>query len=227
MITALCLLLSAAIGAAPLPADALTARLILTQVAQDGAYQRSESRTDPGQCRRFQANGFAKVAAGYELAEYPGVPLYLPEQHADEDEVKRALGTCWGMPAASTGNAFVEVASFDFKSSRTTAQNRQAAEEFLSHVRAGDILQMVATYQSGGRGTHTLLFTRPYDARRASLHWVDSNFDNRRVDGVRYGYVHAYQERTVADLAKWISAEYGNGATLYRVSGDVVEKEEE
>jgi hypothetical protein len=222
MISALCLLLSAAIGAAPLPAEALTARLILTQVAQDGAFQPSELRTDPGQCRRFQASGFAQAAAGYALADFPGATLYLPEAHADEDDTGRALGTAWQMPDAATGNAFTEVASYDYKSSLSAKENRQAAEDFLKNVRAGDMLQMVASYQSGGRGTHTLLFTRPYDPRLDTLHWVDSNFDNRRVDGVRYGYVHAYQERALSELAGWIAAEFGNGATLYRLRTDVV-----
>ncbi|MDR0896521.1 MAG: hypothetical protein LBN04_01565 [Oscillospiraceae bacterium] len=225
MISALCLLLSAAIGAAPLPADALTARMILTEVAQDGAFQPSELRTDPGQCRRFQANAFAQAAAGYALAEYPGVPLYLPEAHASEEATGRALGTCWHMPEEETGNAFVEVAAYDFKSGWSAKENQQAAEAFLSNVRAGDILQMVGTYQSGGRGTHTLLFTRPYDPRLETLYWVDSNFDNRRVDGIRYGYVHAYQQRSLSELAGWIAAEVGNGATLYRVRADVVAKE--
>lgn len=52
---------------------------------------------------------------------------------------------------------------------------------------------MIAVYNSGARGTHTMLISQPYDARDGILYWCDSNFSNTRIDGVRYGYVRARQ----------------------------------
>lgn len=219
MITALCMLLCATMATTPLPRDALVAELILIEVAQHGEMNKSASMRDAGQCRRFQANAFEQAAAGYRLPEYPDVALYLPMDHAADSD--RPTGSCWDMPDAATGNAFEEVARFDYDPELTPRENRAEAAVFLSQVRAGDMMQMLARYSSGGRGTHTILFTRPYDPRTGMLYWADSNFSNTRIDGVRYAYVRANQTWTVEEVARWLGSEGNNGATLYRVRADV------
>lgn len=221
MIAALCVLLSAVMAATPTPADQLSIRMILTEIAQDGEMRISETQTDPGQCRRFQVNSFAEVSQRYMLATFPDAELYLPAEHSDPQVSGRPIGSCWDMPDPSTGNAFMEVARYDYDRSLSDRENHTAAEAFLTQVRAGDLLQLLATYSNGVRGTHTLMFTQPYDPRSEALYWVDSNFANRRIDGVRYGIVKGYQTWPISDLAGWIAADQGNGATLYRLSEDI------
>ena len=221
MITALCLLLSAVMATTPMPSEALTARMILVEVAQHGEGHPSARRTDAGQCKRFQINSFAEASVGYMLPGFPEQILYLPSEHADPDVSGRPVGTCWDMPAVETGNAFVEVARFDYDSSLSEQENLVNAKAFLMQVQAGDMMQMLASYSSGGRGTHTLMFTRPYDPRVDALYWADSNFANRIIDGVKYGYVRAYQSWPFDEVAGWLTAAWHNGATIYRLREDI------
>ncbi|MCL1965433.1 MAG: hypothetical protein FWF69_10340 [Firmicutes bacterium] len=227
MITALCLLLSAVMAYTPLPSDAVTARMILVEVTHDNEANPSASRTDPGQCRRFQISSFAAASAGYRLKDYPDRVLYMPPDHAPVETSGRSWGVGWEMPGAETGNAFVEVARYDYNRTLSPKRNLDAAKAFLTRVRAGDVLQMVGTYTGGGHGSHTLLFTRPYDPRLDTLCWADSNFAYRMVDGKKYGVVRPYQEREIDEIAGWLAAMESNGATLYRVREDLVERKSE
>lgn len=222
MIAALSLLLSAALAFTPAPRDFLAAEMILTEIAQDGTLRRSETIADEGQCRRFQATSFASAAQGYRLAGHPDVPLYLPTAHAERAVSGRQVGACWDMPDASTGNAYVEAARFDYDRDKTLGENKRAARAFLAQALAGDVLQLFATYASGGRGTHTVLMTRPFDPRSGMLYWADSNFANTLVDGVRFGYVRAWQQWPLEEVVTWLTTDLNNGATLYRISEAVV-----
>lgn len=221
MITALCVLLSAALAFTPAPRDALMARLILYEVSRHGVMNRSDSPSQPGQCRRFQVDAFARVSGGFQLASYPDAQLYLPAEHAPWEETGRTVGACWQMPDPSTGNAFVQAAAFDYDRDLTQRQNEAEAQIFLRQARAGDVVQLMATYDSGGRGTHTILITRPFDPRDGMLYWADSNFANTEIDDVRYGFVRAYQQWPLSEVAAWLAQDMGNGATLYRLSWDV------
>lgn len=225
MITALCLMLSAMMAVTPAPREMLSAEMILIEIAQDGARNKSGSYTAHGQCKRFQYDSFADASQGYMLADYPGVALFMPHDHASVEESGRPVGTCWEMPDVSEGNAFVEVASYDFDNSISRKENQELARAFLQNIQAGDVMQMLATYSSGGRGTHTIMFTRPYDSRLSTLYWVDSNFANTRIDGVKYGFVRAYQSWAFEDVVTWLTKDGNNGATLYRVNDNVVKAE--
>lgn len=227
MITALCVLLSAALAFSPAPRDDLMARLILYEVSQNGVMDRSDNPSQPGQCRRFQANAFARVSGGFQLASYPDAPLYLPSEHAPWEETGRTVGACWKMPDPSTGNAFVQAAVFDYDRDITQRQNEAAAQTFLRQARAGDVVQLMATYDSGGRGTHTILITRPFDPRDGMLYWADSNFANTEIEGVRYGFVRAYQQWPLSEVAAWLARDKGNGATIYRLSEDIARRADE
>lgn len=225
MIAALCLLLSAMMAAAPLAPSAqetLTAQMLLAEIARDGTTNRSSGINYAGQCKRFQVDTFEMVASGYQLALYPGATLFMPLEHAEEKITGRPVGTCWDMPDPSTGNAFVEIARFDYDQTVSQKENLEAARRFLQGVQAGDVMQMLATFSGGtARGTHTLMFTRPYDPRLQKLYWVDSNLDNYRVEGVRYGIAHAYQQRDLEEVASWLAWDWHNGATLYRINDSV------
>lgn len=225
MITTLCLMLTAMLAFTPAPSDMIPAEMILIEVAQDGAMHKSGGYVDHGQCKRFQYDTFAEVAPGYMLASHPEVALVLPHDHAEQEASGRPVGTCWEVMTPAEGNAFVEVARFDYDRELTQAENAQKAREMLKQVRAGDMFQMLARYSSGGRGTHTIMFTQPYDPRDDMLYWADSNFANTRIDGVRYGYVRAYQSWPVEEVVGWLVHDWHNGATIYRVSDDVVRRD--
>lgn len=222
--TALCLILAMALAAAPAPAptptENLIARLILTEAAQDGERLPSGNTDAPGQCMRYQINAFASASASFRLPECPEVPLAMPDTYAQDEQ--RVYGSAWEMPPASDGNPFVEAARFQYDRDLTAKQNRDAAKAFLSQARAGDMLQMMAVFDNGNRGTHTLLFTQPYDARDGMLHWSDSNFHNVVVSGVKYGYAHSDQSARLDDVAAWLAADIGCAATLYRLREDLI-----
>lgn len=221
MITSLCMLLCAMLSFAPAPADTLRAQIILYEVSQNGLTQRSTGPDYPGQCRRFQVDTFARFAPAYRLTAYPQADLFMPLDHADPKESGRSVGVCWDMPDPSQGNAFVEIARFDYDRTQGLAENRRLARAFLAQLRAGDFVQFLARYNSGGRGTHTVMMTQPYDPREPVLYWADSNFANTLVDGVRHGIVRAYQAWTVDEVVDWLTKDENNGATAYRLSEDV------
>ena len=226
MIALMCLLLSAALMN-PLPApDKVTLRMMLVELAENNSLSRSSGIRYHGQCKRFQIDSFATAAAGYTLKKYPGVELYMPMEHGDEGQTGRPTGICWEMPDPSTGNAFVEVDSFDYNRELTLRENLVNARKFLEQVKAGDVIQILGIFSGSARGTHCLMITRNYDPRNEMLFWADSNFSNKRIDGIRYGYVRAYQTRPIDEVAKWIGSSGNTGATIYRISRDVVSNRE-
>lgn len=226
MITALCLLLTAVMAVTPTPAQTLTAEMILIEVAQDGGFHRSSGPLYHGQCKRFQADSFVEAAASYMLPGAPEQALVIPLEHVPADESGRPVGTCWPLEDETGVLGYEEVARFDYNRDLTEKENKELARAFLMQVQAGDVMQMLATYGSGGRGTHTIMFTRPYDPRLERLYWSDSNFSNTLVDGIKYGYIKAYQDWAFDDVARWLSDDWNNGATLYRVRDDVVLRDE-
>lgn len=229
MIALLCAALSAAMAFMPGPAEMtprekLIARMMVVEVAQDGALNRSSDSKYHGQCRRFQADSLEQAAQGFALEGQDGLVLTVPLNHMTEDE-SRPVGAAWSQAEAGKVDAYEVVATFDYDPALTAKENKARAESFLSQARAGDVLQMIAVYNSGARGTHTMLISQPYDARDGILYWCDSNFSNTRIDGVRYGYVRARQSWAMPDVAGWISYDGNTAATLYRLREDIVQEE--
>lgn len=186
-------------------------------VAQDdGALNRADSVTAPGQCKQYLINVFERVSADYAWAASPETPLFMPAQPNDPEQSGRVAGTGWELPSAEAGNPFAEVAHYDYQGGATLRENRQMARDLLEQAQPGDVLQMMAVYNNGARGTHTLLITQAYDAERDYLYWSDSNFRMRTVDGVRYAYVVARQERALDEIVGWL-VNPNCGATLYRL----------
>lgn len=226
MITALCLLLSAAMAATPPPQSDLVAKMILTEVVQNGESNRASGIQFHGQCKRFQWDTFAEVSPDFMLAAYPDAELTMPLNYSTDRATSRPEGAMWEALDPSEGNAYIEVARFDNDPSKTKKENAEVALSFLRNVRAGDQLQILGRYSSGGRGNHSLMFTRPYDPRSEYLYWADSNFSNKRIDGVLYGNVRAFQQWKVEEVIGWLTADGNNAATLYRLNGDIVRRPE-
>jgi hypothetical protein len=195
--------------------EALIAEWIAAIQMDDGTQRKSNSLAAPGQCKRYLANMFTVVSARYELTEAPGITLYMPERPNDEKS-GRVQGAAWVLPLLGTGNPFVEVGAYDFSEDRTSRENKQAARVLLEGAQPGDVLQLMAIYNNGARGTHTLMITAPYDPMTDMLYWCDSNLKNKVIDGVRYGTVMAYQSRTVEEVIGWLSNP-ACAATAYRL----------
>ena len=206
------------------PREKIGARMTLIEVMLDGDMSRSTGTQYHGQCRRFQSDSFLDAAQGFALKDSPELVLSLPIDHMPAEDSGRPVGLVWAPPENGMVCAYEAVAVFDYDPSLSVKRNREAAREFLSNVRAGDVLQMIGVFSGGARGTHTLMFSQPYDPRDDALYWIDSNFSNTRVDGVRYGYVRARQSWPINDLVSWFAADERTGATLYRLREDIVEE---
>jgi hypothetical protein len=194
---------------------ALIAEWIASIQLDDGAERKSGAASSPGQCKHYLATMFAAASAKYELTDAPGITLYMPERPNDAKS-GRVEGSAWVLPLLGTGNPFVEVSAYDFDKGRTIRENKQAARTILEGVQPGDVVQMMAVYNNGARGTHTLMVTAPYDPMKDMLYWCDSNLKNRLVDGVRYGIVMAYQTRTLEEVIGWLANPLC-AATVYRL----------
>lgn len=228
MIALFCAALSAALAfssgpAAMTPQEKLIARMMVVEVAQDGDLNRASGNQYHGQCRRFQADSLLQAAQGFALEGLPGLELCIPLDHLEAEG--RPVGSAWSLPEDGKVCAYDEAAVFVYDTSIPQKENLALAKAFLSQVQAGDVLQMNAVYNSGARGTHTVLISQPYDARNDILYWCDSNFANKKIDGVRYAYVRPRQEWSMRDVSAWIAADQNTAATLYRLREDIVETE--
>ncbi|GHV26302.1 hypothetical protein FACS18948_1650 [Clostridia bacterium] len=200
--------------------DALISEWIALIRMDEGTRRKSGTTTSPGQCKRYLVNTFALASAQYALPVAETVPLSMPDQPNPKDDV-RIHGSAWLMPELTEGNPFEMVAAYDFSRHLTDRENRKAAREFLTGVLPGDVIQMMAVYSNGERGTHTLLITEAYDPETDRLYWADSNFRIEKIDGVKYGVVDAHQSRTAEEIAGWLTNP-SCAATIYRIREDIV-----
>jgi hypothetical protein len=203
------------------PRDALLSAWMAIVAQDDGTYRRANTASAPGQCKRYLITQFAAISKGFCLTTYPRAALFMPPEHNDRAKAQdnRAEGAGWTLPVAEMGNPFYEAARFDIDVNGSQRANREAALALIRQARPGDVLQMMAVYNNGVRGTHTMLITS-YDPATDTLHWSDSNFRMKSVGGVRYGQVVAGQSRQAEEIARWL-AQPSCGATLYRVRWDI------
>ena len=122
------------------------------------------------------------------MAEYPDVPLVIPNNQKKADCAPYVYGVEWQDVPASEGNPFYAAAAFRYDDTLSKAENREKAREFLKQVQRGDYFQMAADYYYGV-GAHSMLFIADYDPETDSVHWADSNMKGKSVNGVRYAYV--------------------------------------
>jgi hypothetical protein len=189
----------------------------------DGTARKAVNIYSPGQCKRYLINSFAKVAARYAIGAYPDAPLAMPENPNKRDG--RIEGAAWTLPSAALGNPFFLYAKYDYDVHALLRDNKANAQALLEKVRPGDVVQMMALYQNGIRGTHTLLITAEYNDETDELYWADSNFRVKMIDGVRYGVVEAQQVWKAAEVVSWL-ANPSCGATVYRLRYDIEMKNE-
>ena len=188
-----------------------------------GKAQRAQYSGDIYVCKNFTVHLFRETAGRYRMAEYPDVPLVIPNNQKREDCAPYTYGVEWQDVPASEGNPFVEAARFRYDSSLSMAENRQKAREFLQQVQRGDYFQMAANYYYGV-GAHSMIFIADYDPETDTVRWTDSNMKGKTIGGERYAYV---QYDAVKEIDWFVDAfcRKKYGATLYRLREDIVRAE--
>ena len=185
-----------------------------------GRGKRAQYSGDIYVCKNFTVHLFRENAGKYRMAEYPDVPLVIPNNQKKADCAPYAYGVEWQDVPASAGNPFVEAARFRYDETLSKAENRERARAFLKQVQRGDYFQMSADYYYGV-GAHSLVFIADYDPETDSVHWTDSNMKGETRGGIRYGYV---QYDAVKEIDWFVDAfcRRKRGATLYRLRDDIV-----
>ncbi len=195
-----------------------TAQNLYTQA--NGKLQRAQYSGDIYICKNFTVYLFRQNRDAFRMAEYPDVPLVIPD-NLPKDECKDfSYGVVWKDVPASEGNPFEVAAQFLYDEKLSTAENREYAREFMMQAERGDYFQMSADYYYG-KGAHSLVFIANYDPETQTVHWTDSNMKGEKKNGERYALVQYDAEK---DIDWFVDAfcHKNRGATLYRLRDDIV-----
>jgi hypothetical protein len=186
----------------------------------NGKLQRAQYASDIYVCKNYTVYLFRQNRDDFRMAEYPDLPLVIPDNLPKDECTDYAYGVEWKDIAAADGNPFEVAASFRYDASISDDENRQYAREFMMQVERGDYFQMSADYYYGV-GAHSLVFIANYDPENQSVRWTDSNMKGEKKNGVRYGLVQYDAEK---DIDWFVDAFCHNkrGATLYRLREDIV-----
>lgn len=185
-----------------------------------GRPQRAHYAQDIYICKNFTVYLFNETARTYRMAEYPDVPLVIPDNLPREDCSPYTYGIAWKEIAAKDGNPFYPAASFRYEENLSPAENREAARAFLMQAKRGDFFQMAANYYYGV-GAHSMVFIADYDPQTDTVRWTDSNMKGEKRNGERYAYV---QYDAVREIDWFVDAfcRKKYGATLYRLREDII-----
>ncbi len=223
---ALCLLLSTPISAL---SDAAARKAFIDDIIltaeqlyskANGRLQRAQYASDIYVCKNFTVYLFRENRDNYRMAEYPDVPLVIPDNLPKEECVDFAYGIVWKDVSAAEGNPFYEAARFLYDESLSDAENRQIAREFMMQAERGDYFQMSADYYYGV-GAHSLVIISNYDPENKSIRWTDSNMRGEKRNGERYAIVQ-YDAQKDIDWFVDAFCHKTRGATLYRLRDDII-----
>ena len=195
-----------------------TAEQIFTQA--NGKLQRAQYAGDIYVCKNYTVHLFRENRDAYRMAEYPDVPLVIPNNLPKEDCTEFSYGVAWEEVPASEGNPFVEAAAFRYDESLSLDENKEIAREFMMQVERGDYFQMSADYYYG-KGAHSLVFIANYDPENETVRWTDSNMKGEKKNGERYALVQ-YDAQKEIDWFVDAFCHKKRGATLYRLRDDIV-----
>lgn len=195
-----------------------TAKQVFDDAA--GKLQRAQYSGDIYICKNFTVYLFRQNRDAFRMAEYPDVPLVIPDNLPKEDCTDYAYGVEWKPVTAAEGNPFEVAASFRYNPSLSKDENRQIAREFMMQVERGDYFQMSADYYYGV-GAHSLVFISNYDPGTQTVRWTDSNMKGQKKNGERYALVQYDAEK---DIDWFVDAfcHKTRGATLYRLREDII-----
>ena len=139
----------------------------------NGQPQRAQYSGDIYICKNYTVHLFRQNCDAFRIAEYPDVPLVIPNNQKKADCAPYVYGVEWQDVPASEGNPFYAAATFRYDDTLSKEENRENAREFLKQVKRGDYFQMAANYYYGV-GAHSMLFIADYDPETNSVHWADS-----------------------------------------------------
>lgn len=194
-----------------------TGRLLFEKA--NGRSQRAHYSGDIYVCKNFTVHLFRENRDDFRMAEFPDVPLVIPNNLPKDECKPYAYGLAWEEIPASKGNPFYEAATFRYDTDLTKAENLEKACEFMRQVQRGDYFQMSADYQYGV-GAHSAIMLG-YDPETDEIHWMDSNMRGGKRDGIRYGLVQFDEVRPVEWWAEAFCVRK-RGATIYRLRDDII-----
>lgn len=171
-------------------------------------------------CKNYTVYLFRENAGSFRMAEFPNVPLKIPDNKPRKECTDYVYGVEWKDVPASEGNPFYAAASFRYDASLSAEENRQKARKFLQQVQKGDYFQMAANYYYGV-GAHSMIFIADYDPDTDTVRWCDSNMKGEKRNGIRYGYL---QFDAVKKIDWFVDAfcRKKYGATIYRLRDDII-----
>ena len=195
-----------------------TAKAVFTKA--DGRLQRAQYASDIYVCKNYTVYLFRQSRDRYRMAEYPDVPLVIPDNLPKAECVDFAYGIVWKDVSAAEGNPFYEAASFKYDESLSADENRQIAREFMMQAERGDFFQMSANYYYGV-GAHSMVIMANYDPENKTIRWTDSNMKGEKRKGERYALVQFNEEKEI----EWFVDAFcqkTRGATIYRLRDDII-----
>lgn len=171
-------------------------------------------------CKNFTVYLFRQNAEKYRMAEFPDVPLKIPDNLPKDQCTDFSYGIVWKDIPASEGNPFEVAAQFIYDPNLSKEENWENARTFLKNVKKGDYFQMSAKYYYG-TGAHSMIFIADYDPETDTVRWMDSNMKGEKRNGIRYAYV---QFDAVKEIDWFVEAfcRKNRGATLYRLRDDII-----
>ena len=172
-------------------------------------------------CKNYTVYLFRANAGTFRMAEFPNVPLKIPDNKPREECTDYVYGVEWKDVPASEGNPFYAAASFRYDPSLSAEENRQEARAFLQQVQQGRLFpdgrQLLLRR---GRAQHDLhCGLRPGHGHRHA--GCDSNMKGEKRNGIRYGYL---QFDAVKKIDWFVDAfcRKKYGATIYRLRDDII-----
>ena len=87
---------------------------------------------------------FRENSENFRIAEFPTVPLTVPNNLPAKECKPYSYGYCWEDVPAEEGNPFYIAAQFLYDPGLSKAANMELALEFMRQVRRGDYFQMTA-----------------------------------------------------------------------------------
>lgn len=188
--------------------------------AAGGRAQRAQYSGDIYVCKNFTVYLFRENREDFRMAEFPDVPLVIPDNQPKDDCKPYVYGIEWKDVSAGEGNPFYAAASFRYDDNLSKKENEANARAFLMEAQRGDFFQMAAKYYYG-TGAHSMVITGDYNPETDTILWTDSNMKGEKRNGERYGYVQFNAEK---DIDWFVDAfcRKKYGATLYRLRDDIV-----
>lgn len=186
----------------------------------NGKAQRAQYKSDIYICKNFTVYLFRQTREKYRMAEFPDVPLVIPDNLPSKQCRPYYYGILWKDIPASEGNPFYIAAEFRYDTSLSREENMELALAFMREVKRGDFFQMSADYEYGN-GAHSAVMIADYDPYADTVRWMDSNMRGGKRNGVRYGLVQFDEEK---EISWWAEAfcKKKRGATLYRLRDDII-----